>query len=228
MRTDLGTLSDLEAVDKLLPVAGLSLVEVGCAAGDTARALAGRGATVLGLEPDSRQAEKNRAASPTPGVTFAESGGESVPVADASADGVLFFRSLHHVPIDLMDTALAEAARILKPGGFLYIAEPALTGTYSIMTRPFNDETEVRTRAQQVLDATAPDLLGQPEKFFYTLRIQMSDFETMATSYITRSFNSMTRDMIDVPEVREKFAAGRCEDGYAFDQPMLVNLYRLR
>ena len=39
-------------------------------------------------------------------------------------DGVFFFRSLHHVPIDAMEAALAEAARVLKPDGFLCVMEP--------------------------------------------------------------------------------------------------------
>ena len=116
MRTDLGELTDLGAVDRLVTVKGLDLIEVGCAGDDMARRLAERGATVLGVEPDPVQAEKNRAQSPTAGVSLVEAGGEALPAEDHSVDGVLFFRSLHHVPAALMDKALAEAARVLKTG----------------------------------------------------------------------------------------------------------------
>ncbi len=36
---------------------------------------------------------------------------------DASVDIVIMLKSLHHVPISLMDQALTEIARVLKPGG---------------------------------------------------------------------------------------------------------------
>ena len=55
MRTALGELGDLEALQQVVEVTGLSLIEAGCAAGDTARRLAERGARVLAVEPDPVQ-----------------------------------------------------------------------------------------------------------------------------------------------------------------------------
>jgi ubiquinone/menaquinone biosynthesis C-methylase UbiE len=226
MRTDLGELTDLGAVDRLVSVRGLDLIEVGCAGGDAARGLADRGATVLGVEPDPVQAEKNRGQAPTPGVTLVEAGGEALPAEDHSVDGVLFFRSLHHVPAALMDTALTEAARVLKPGGFLYVAEPSMEGSNFAMMRPFNDETEVRLLAQQALDRTPASVFEETGKYLYMMHFRHADFESMAAHFIRQSFNRITREMIDVPEVRKRFEAARSENGYVFDQPMLANLYR--
>ena len=226
MRTDLGELTDLDAVDRLVSVRGLDLIEVGCAGGDMARSLADRGATVLGVEPDAMQAEKNRSLPPTPRVTLMAAGGEALPAEDNSVDGVLFFRSLHHVPPALMDKALAEAARVLKPGGFLYVAEPSMEGSNFALTRPFNDETEMRTHAQQALDRTAAHLFEETGKYVYMLHPRHADFESMVAHFTSMSFNRITREMIDVPEVRKHFEAARSEGEYVFDQPMLVNLYR--
>ena len=47
-RVELDELSDLEAVDKLIDVNGLDLIEAGCAAGNAARGLA----DMLGLRHD--------------------------------------------------------------------------------------------------------------------------------------------------------------------------------
>lgn len=226
MRTDLGELTDLDAVDRLVNVRGLDLVEVGCAGGDAARGLADRGATVLGVEPDAAQAEKNRSQPPTPRVTLVQAGGEALPAEDNSVDGVLFFRSLHHVAPDLMDKALAEAARVLKPGGFLYAAEPSMEGNNFALTRLFNDETEVRTLAQQALDRTAARLFEETGKYVYMRHPRHADFESMVARFTGMSFNRITREMIDVPEVRKNFEAARSDGGYVFDQPMLVNIYR--
>jgi len=227
MRTDLGELTDLDAVDRLVTVEGLDLIEVGCAGGNAARGLADRGATVFGVEPDPVQAKKNRAQPPTANVALVEAGGEALPAEDHSVDGVLFFRSLHHVPAALMDKALAEAARVLKPGGFLYVAEPSMEGSYFAFTRPFNDETEARTLAQQALNRAATAGFEETGRYVYTLHPRYTDFESTVVHFTNMSFNRITREMIDVPEVRKHFDAARTEDGYIFDQVMLVNVYHL-
>jgi len=156
-RTDLGERrNDVSALLALTSVAGLALVDVGCGAGGNARDLAGAGATVLGVEPDPIQAARNRDAAATPGVAFLEARAERLPAGDGSMDGVVFFRSLHHVPVEAMDRALAEAARVLNPAtGFLAVVEPGVEGTHFPVMRPFHDETIVRAQAQAALDRAA-------------------------------------------------------------------------
>jgi ubiquinone/menaquinone biosynthesis C-methylase UbiE len=225
-RTDLGDMTDMEVVAHLANVSGLNLVDIGCGGGDGSRGLAQMGATVLGLEPDPVQAEKNRAAAPTDNVTLIEAGAQDLPVEDNSADGVMFFRSLHHVPGELMDKALKEAARVLKPGGFLYVLEPAMYGNHYEMMRPFHDETQVRTQAQQALERTADGLFSDCGKYVYMLRPRHESFEGMVNAFTAMSFNGITREMVDVPGVRADFEAARTDDGFVFEQPMLVNVYR--
>lgn len=237
VRKDLGELSDIEAVEALVAITGAQLVDVGCGAGASSRALAERGATVLAVEPDPIQAEKNRAAEAVSGVRFAEAGAEALPAEDAAADGVFFFRSLHHVPRERMDDALAEAARVLKPGGFLYVAEPAMTGTHFPVMRPYNDETEVRTLAQAALaraagggagaGADAGDLFETPEMSRYTQHPSYENFEALVARVTGQTFNDISREQVERADVRELFEAGRTADGdYVFEQPMLVTLFR--
>ncbi len=226
-RTDLGNKSDLEAIDTLLKVGGLRLIDVGCASGAQDRELVAKGAQVLGVEPDPIQAEKNRQAEPVPGLSFIEARAQALPAESASADGVFFFRSLHHVPVEQMDAALKEAARVLKPGGFLWIVEPGMTGTHFPVMRPFHDETAVRTAAQEALSRTAPGLFGRSECFRYVQHPRYPDFEAFVSRLTGNTFNDIKRDQVETDEVRALFEQGRTRDGdYAFDQPMLLNLYR--
>lgn len=225
-RNDLGELGDLETVDKLIDVRGLDLVDAGCAAGDAARGLAERGATVLGVEPDPVQAESNRSQPATPGVTLLEAGAQTLPAEDNSADGVFLFRSLHHVPEELMDHALKEATRVLKPGGFLYVAEPAMDCTFFRLMQPFHDESKMRTLAQQALDRTACELFEETTKYTSIQRPKFADFDAFVDLFTGMSFNRITREMMDRPDVRKSFDAARIDDGYQFEQPMLINLYR--
>ena len=226
MHTELGELGDLDALTRIVEIAGLNLIEAGCGAGDTARGLAERGATVLAVEPDAVQVEKNRTAPPTPGVTFVEAGAEALPAEDASVDGVLFFRSLHHVPRELMNGALVEAARVLKPEGFLYVAEPGMEGSHFAMMRPFNDEFEVRTLAQQALTKYAQPLFEDTARYVYMQRPRHESFAAMVNKFSTLSYNPIRRELIEQAEVRKNFEAGKTADGYVFEQPILVDIHR--
>lgn len=225
-RTDLGELTDIEAVAQLVSVNGLSLIDAGCGAGHVSRALANMGAVVLGVEPDPVQAAKNLAADRVANVTMVQAGAQALPADDRSVDGVLFLRSLHHVPRKLMDKALMEAARVLKPGGFVYVAEPGMDCNHFRMMCPFHDETEVRTLAQQALDRTAQTLFDDVSRYVYMQHPRHESFEAMVDFFTALSFNDINRELIDVPEVRENFEAARSGDGYVFDQPTLVDLYR--
>lgn len=227
-RKPIGDSSDIEMIAKLLRVEGLTMVDVGCGAGATSRELVARGATVLGVEPDPIQAAKNGAAPAIPNLTFVEARAESLPVESNSVDGVFFFRSLHHVPPDHMDDALAEAARVLKPNsGFLWVVEPAMTGSHFPVMRPFNDETEVRSLAQAALARTAASLFEDEEDFEYEQHPRYENFEALITRITSQTFQDITREDIERDEVRALFEAGRAAAGdYVFDQPMLLNLYR--
>ncbi len=67
-------------------------------------------------------------------------------------DLALMHKSLHHVPLTAMDQALAEVARVLRPGGYLYVSEPVYAGPLNEIVRLYNDEGVVRAAAQAALD----------------------------------------------------------------------------
>ncbi len=223
---DLGEATDMEAVDRLLPVRSLALVDVGCGAGRTSRALAERGATVLGVEPDAIQAEKNRAAPACPGLRFAEAHAQNLPLEAGTMDGVFFFYSLHHVPAAHMAAALGEAARVLEPGrGFLYVAEPATWGPFHELYRPFHDETAVRALARTALAEIRPRF-ARHDRYRYGSVARYADFEAFVTEVAGASYNRITREMVDRPDVRALFEAGHTADGYTFEEVVTLDLYR--
>lgn len=227
-RKELGKLTDIAAISACLAVNGLSVIDVGCGPAKVSRELCALGASVFGVEPDPIQAEKHRNAAPTPGLTFLEARAEDLPFPTGSADGVFFFRSLHHVPAAQMDAALAEAARILKPEtGVLYVVEPGMTGSHFKVMRPFNDETIVRTQAQAALQRTATSLFRSAELFRYEQFPSYPNFEAMVTRITGHTFIDVKREHMETEEVRDLFEEGRTQEGdYVFEQPMLLNLYR--
>ena len=226
-RKHLGECADSAAVAALTPVAGLTIVDVGCGVGKSSRELAAQGARVIGVEPDPIQAAKNCEAERAQGVAFVEARAESLPLESGSADGVIFLRSLHHVPVEAMEAALKEAARVLKPSGFLCVVEPGIDGTHNPMMRPFHDETQVLEAAQAALERSAQPLFRECERFRYVQYPRYADFEALVARFTSQTFNDIRREQVETDEVRALFEAGRTESGdYMFEQPMLLDVYR--
>src|SRR5574343_108162 len=110
----------------------------------------GPDARVIGIEPHAALVAGN-AQRPQAGLVVLQGRAEAVPCADASFDMVWMLKSLHHIPD--MAQALHEAARVLRPGGWLYVSEPVYAGQLNEIVRLYNDEGPVRAAAQQALDA---------------------------------------------------------------------------
>ena len=111
--------ADPEYVQQIIPLAleelaGKDVVlDVGCGDGQIARALAAIGATVLGIDPTQMHIDiaNERAGGPT----YQLGSATSLPVGDATQDAVVACLVFEH--IDEVDAAIAEVARVLKPGG---------------------------------------------------------------------------------------------------------------
>lgn len=138
---------ELDLLAELVPLADQRIIELGCGAAQLARQLLARHpeSRIIGLEVDQRQHAKNLAA-PQPGLEFVAGGAEAVPFDDQCFDLALMLKSLHHVPVHSMPRALGEAARVLRPGGHLYVSEPVFDGPFNEVVRLFNDERVVRLR----------------------------------------------------------------------------------
>jgi len=157
------TLDDLTVLQRRGPWPGQRVIDVGCGLGALSTALHDLGCDVLGVEP---VAARIAAARQRPGPRFHHGGAVPLPCADGHADAVLFNRSLHHVPPDQMDAALAEARRVLSTGGRLWVLEPDPDGQLSWVMEPFHDERRVRKHAQDAIDRARP-LFDREEAFSY-------------------------------------------------------------
>ena len=141
--------SERDVYRELLPLGGARVAELGCCRAELTRAIAEEFPTtrIIALEVDTIQHARNLAITDLPNVRFAAGGAEALPLDDDSVDLVLMFKSLHHVPSHLLDTALAEVRRVLAPGGLAYISEPVFAGEYNEIMRIFHDEEHVRAAA---------------------------------------------------------------------------------
>lgn len=222
---ELGRLSDVKALRKIFDPNGLRLIDIGCGDGTLAHKLAYVGATVIGVEPDSIQAQKNAAAQPVNNVQFIEARASDIPVDDGSVDGVIFSLSLHHVPRDEMQASLNEARRVIRPGGFMAVAEPLVEGSYNAAIELFHDETAVRQHAIEALDNFASPQFTAWKQYFYTTEQRYDNFETFADRYINMTYNTFDRDIVTSSAVRERFESNRDGDDYLLLQPMRIDYF---
>lgn len=104
------------------PLAGRTVVEAGCGTGKNSRWLAPRVACLIGLDFSAGMLRQARSRVSAPHVHYVQANLTAVwPVAAASADVVLFNLVLEHVPA--LAPVFQQAARVLRPGGQLYVSE---------------------------------------------------------------------------------------------------------
>jgi SAM-dependent methyltransferase len=220
--------SDHKAIlAEVLDVRGLKVTDIGCGDGSMTRHLAHAGATVVGIEPSPQQLARARAAEPVAGETYMQGRGEALPFDDGSLDAVLYFNSLHHLPLAAMTPALAEAARVLRPGGALVAVEPLAEGAYFTAVQPMDDETAVRAAAYAAL-RSPPDGLALDAELTYLNTVRFRDFGQFVDRVLAVDESRRQRLPAVEAEMRRRFDEGaRIEDGMAsFDQPMRLTLLR--
>jgi ubiquinone/menaquinone biosynthesis C-methylase UbiE len=160
---------------------GVTILDVGCGEGRMAGEIAAAGAHATGVDPNPSALERARAL--VPAATFVRAGAEALPFRSASFDVVVVVNALHHVPTDLMDLALAEVSRVLRPEGILIVMEPLAEGSFFEALRSVEDETAIRAAAQAAMRrAAAAGVLRFKEAMTYTRR----DSFLSAEEFLTR------------------------------------------
>jgi len=219
---------ELDLIESLVPLSEARVIELGCGNARLARLLLERhpGATVTGLEVDERQHASNFAA-PCERLRFALAGAQAVPCPDASFDLAVMLKSLHHVPTPLMGQALDEVARVLRPGGHLYVSEPEYRGSLNELVRLYNDEREVRAAAQAALDAALRGgrwAAAGERRFLQTARF--ASFEDFETRMMRPTFADHGLTDALVARVRAAFEPHCGPGGAQFVRPLHVRLLR--
>jgi ubiquinone/menaquinone biosynthesis C-methylase UbiE len=213
----------------LVPLAGASVLELGCGSGDFARKLVERTpiASVAAFEVDRIQHRRNLASKPDPRLAFHRGGAEDIALPDGSVDGVVMMKSLHHVPVESMDRAMREIRRVLKPGGWLYVSEPLYAGDFNDIVKLFHDEGAVRAAAYEALKRASRDaILAEAVEREFMAPLAFRDFADFEERVVraTHSGHSLSPELL--AQVRSRFEKHLAPGGARFIRPMRVNLLR--
>ncbi|MEO8542806.1 MAG: class I SAM-dependent methyltransferase [Burkholderiaceae bacterium] len=220
--------NELDLLASLVSLDGKQVIELGCGAAKLARELLQRhpASTVTGVEVDSRQHAKNLA-TPQQGLVFLSGVAQAIPVGDAGHDLALMLKSLHHVPVTAMVSALAEVARVLRPGGQLYVSEPIFDGALNEVTRLYNDEQVVRAAAQAALDcAIANGSWTEVAVRRFVVPVHFADFAEFEKRMVQQTYADHRLSADTLARVRQTFESNLGAKGADFLQPMHVRLLR--
>jgi SAM-dependent methyltransferase len=221
--------NELDLIESLVDLSHAEIIELGCGAAKLARDLLHRypQSDVVGIDPDERQLARNRT-EPQARLTFISGGADAIPFGDASFDGAMMLKSLHHVPAALMDRALAEIARVLRPGGWLYVSEPVFAGALNELVRLFNDERVVRDEAQRAVDrAIASGRWSQAIERRFDVPVSFDSFADFEKRMIRTTFADHDVNDEQLARIRDAYAGQAGGTGpLKLTRPMHVRLLR--
>lgn len=160
-----------------------AVLDAGCGTGRLVPFLRQAGLEPVGVDASAGMVATARAANPQ--EAFAVSDLSGLPFADESFGGVLAWYSLIHTPPEALGMALAETARVLRPGGpFLtgfqvgtgtrtatgyYLGESAITA-YLFTTDQVADELGELAFEVLATCTTAPARARRPQGFVLARR----------------------------------------------------------
>ncbi|MGI8713117.1 MAG: class I SAM-dependent methyltransferase [Solirubrobacteraceae bacterium] len=225
--------TNLAMLERLAAPAGKDVLDVGCGSGGLARELAARGARVSGLEISEAQLGHARALGDGDGgggdrPTYLVGSAEALPLPDDSQDVVLFMNSLHHVPEAAMLTALGQAARVLRPDGLVYVAEPMIEGQFYAMVKLVQDEDHVRAAAQATLHQAQRVGLRRETALEYEVGGRLTDLNALRWRIVSVDAARAERFDAHRDELAEAFQhlGTERDGGREFTQPVRAELLR--
>lgn len=221
-----------EVMRARLALAGRRVADIGCGTGAMVRFMAREGADVVGVDPSAAMLAVARAEAPAGGERYVHGRGEALPLADAALDVVVYFNALHHVAAGEQPAALAEAARVLVPGGCLYVVEPLAEGAFFELMRPVEDETAVRAAAARALAAAAegPAFAREAEDVYLApvTYASFAAFKEQALRIDDSRAAAFARHEAEIARGFPEAAREIGPEGYVFDQPSRLDLLRRR
>jgi len=129
---------------------------------------------------------------------------------------------------DLLDTALAEAGRVLRPDGLVYVQEPVASGAYFELLRPIDDETEVRAAAHAAIGRAERHGLRHEQEILFEHDFVHPEFASFRDRVVLADAARAAAFDGREDELRRRFeeTGERDERGFRFRQPMRVDVLR--
>jgi ubiquinone/menaquinone biosynthesis C-methylase UbiE len=195
-------------------------LDIGCGEGYNTRLLAQRGATMVAIDVAStfvRHAHRAEVAEPL-GIGYAAASAVQLPFSAGTFDFATAFMSLMDIPET--DIVIAEAYRVLRPGGFLQfsITHPCFDTPHR---RNLRDESD-RTNAIEVGDYFR-NLEGDVSEWIFSAapEEETEGLPSFKTPRFTRTLSQWLNLLIDAGFRLERLVEPRPSDALVREHPNL-------
>ncbi|HET9025287.1 MAG TPA: class I SAM-dependent methyltransferase [Burkholderiaceae bacterium] len=218
---------EIDFMRRVVPLDGARVIELGCGNAELSRRLVERGIvrSVVALEVDERQHAANLVSQPPRALRFMPGGAEAIPLPDAQFDLAIMLKSLHHVPLDVLDRALREVRRVLVAGGHLYVSEPVYAGDFNEVVRLFHDEGVVRAAAYRAIrHAVATGVLKSVGEHMFETEVSFRDYDEFVDRIVRVTHSDIRLPDAIAGEVRARFERHMTPAGARFVRQLRVNV----
>lgn len=220
---------EVDIFESVLSLDNNNILELGCGSARLTRLIASTGENrqLTATEVDKIQHHKNLLIDDLANVTFKLGGGENIDSDDNTFDTVFMFKSLHHVPHQLMDKVLLEIKRVLKPDGLVYISEPMYQGDFNQILMLFHDEEQVRLSAFNAIKNTVDNkIFTLVDEIFFNSPTIYENFEQFEQRIINATHTEHRLAEPLYHQVKEKFNHYFQLNNGHFISPIRVDILR--
>lgn len=163
------------------------ILDLGCGTGSLTIPMAQRtGARVVGIDGDPAILARAAAKPGSEGVEWTEALVDALPLATGEADFVVSSLVFHHLPLETKRAALAEAHRVLKPGGSLIVADwappqdPLTSGAFFLL-QCLDGFATTNDNRHGLIPGLITEAGFAPTRRLRILRTVFGSFEVLAT-----------------------------------------------
>ena len=217
------TNQQIKAIQTLFPLAGKTVLEIGCGKGRVTLDLAIYAARVIASDPDTAAIEMARIKIRAPNVEFVHAAQGIPDLPEQSLDLVIYSLSLHHVPADDMQASLQQAGRLLKSNGAVLVLEPADGGTFNLAKSRFSvgsgDEGPLKAAARDAMHSLTGWQVSE-DHYFMTEFL----FTDEADFFTCKLPNFRDLAMAQQDEIRQFLRAQSNERGIILTSERCLNL----
>lgn len=158
-------------------------------------------------------------------INFILCGAQELPFKDESIDMVFMFKSLHHVPKNLLSKALLEIKRVLKKNALLYISEPLFYGKQNELVAIFHNEEEVRADAFEAIKISVEnEEFKLFKELFFNTEVSYESFEDFKNKQMNLSYNNDDITKETILKVQNRYKEYSQNEKASFLKPFRVDI----
>jgi ubiquinone/menaquinone biosynthesis C-methylase UbiE len=159
----------IRAINTYAPLAGTTILEIGCGSGRMTGDLAEHAEHVVATDIDSSALEQAQRQISAKNVDFLLSDDGFPRLKKGVFDLVIYTLSLHHVPINKMAANLEHTGQLLKKSGKIVVVEPGNGGSFLEVKKRFGagsgDEDAEKAAAKRAMENLTDWILSPTHSF---------------------------------------------------------------